>query len=503
MKEALIIGGGVGGLFTGAILAHEGMKVIIIEKNATIGGGLQSFNRFGVSFDTGMHVIGGMQPDGNIRKICRYLGIMDQVRVMEVDDDCTDSLYFAEDRRTYRIAKGSEGFVQSLASYFPDQRENLVRYEKAIHALTKELPLFNLQPSFKTAPHHSEDFLMAADAFIAKYITDVKLQSVLAYMNPLYGGRKDETPAFVHAIISELYIKGACRFVGGSAHFAQLLGEIIMRSGGKIITGDAVERIEVNNRMVEWVRTKSGKLFSADHYISAIHPCSMLRLTSDSAFPRSYRNRLNAIPNAYSAFALYIKLKKDSFPYINHSEYYMTRYADIWNFGRSDHDWPMGFLCMTPPEEHQGKYGSTVLVIAPMPFEAVKQWEHTTVGHRGTDYEQWKAENTRKLLERMEELHPGFGTCIEAVNASSPLTIRDFYDSKEGTLCGFSKDYANPALSQLPVVTKVRNFLLTGQNNNLHGFCGVALTAIQTAEVILGRNTVLHHIASVCKQPHS
>ena len=96
MKQTVvIIGAGLGGLFTGAILAKEGFQVTILEKNSTIGGGLQNFKRFGEVFDTGMHVIGGMQQGGNIRKICRYLGILDEVRLRDVDDDCTDRLYFA------------------------------------------------------------------------------------------------------------------------------------------------------------------------------------------------------------------------------------------------------------------------------------------------------------------------------------------------------------------------------------------------------------------------
>jgi hypothetical protein len=74
-KSAVIIGGGLGGLFAGAILAKEGVKVTVIEKNINVGGGLRSFTRFGEVFDTGMHVIGGMRPDGNIFRICKYLGI--------------------------------------------------------------------------------------------------------------------------------------------------------------------------------------------------------------------------------------------------------------------------------------------------------------------------------------------------------------------------------------------------------------------------------------------
>ena len=74
-QKVIIIGAGLGGLFTGAILSKEGFEVTLLEKNALIGGGLETFHRFGEHFDTGMHVIGGMHPDGNIWKICRYLGI--------------------------------------------------------------------------------------------------------------------------------------------------------------------------------------------------------------------------------------------------------------------------------------------------------------------------------------------------------------------------------------------------------------------------------------------
>ncbi len=166
MKETdvLIIGAGLGGLFTGALLAKEGLRVTLVEKNPTIGGGLQTFRRWGESFDTGMHVVGGMRPGGNIRAICQYLGILDEVRLRDVDDDCTDSLFFAEDQQTYRIAKGREGFVNSLSHYFPNQRQNIGRYVDAIGRLTDEVPLFHLKPQGDTLSLHSDEFMMPADA---------------------------------------------------------------------------------------------------------------------------------------------------------------------------------------------------------------------------------------------------------------------------------------------------------------------------------------------------
>lgn len=481
----------MGGLFCGAILAKEGLHVTVLEKNATIGGGLQTFLRFGEVFDTGMHVVGGMRPGGNIWRICRYLGIVDKVSMRDVDDDCTDRLYFSEDQQYYTIAQGREHYVESLAKVFPQERENLRRYVDALFTLTEELDLFYLRPTRTNLFSHSDDFLMAADDFIAKYIDNPKLRSVVAYMNPLYGGRGGRTPAYVHAVISVLYINGASRFVGGSSRFADLLADVIKEHGGEVVTGDGVSWVEVNNRQVDYVRTRKGRQYQADWYISDIHPCTLLMLMDEHTFPKAFRDRMNDIPNSYSAFSLYIKMKDGCFPYINHSEYFTSRYDTIWNFCCDKASWPMGFLLMTPPEENQGPWSSKVLVTAPMQFDMVKQWENTTVGRRGSDYEEWKQQRTDELLAMVEELHPGFREAIEAVNASSPLTIRDFYGVKEGSICGFSKDCKNITLSQLPVVTKVSNLLLTGQNNNLHGFCGVPLTAITTCEVILGQNSII------------
>ena len=154
----------------------------------------------------------------------------------------------------------------------------------------------------------------------------------------------------------------------------------------------------------------------------------------------------------------------------------------------------MGFLLMTPPQIQQGKYAEKVIVTAPMRFDEVRRWENTKVGHRGKDYEDWKNDCADRLMAFINRIHPGFSSCVEWVNTASPLTIRDYYGNREGCLYGFSKDVHNIALSQLPVVTKVKNLLLTGQSNNLHGFCGVPLTSLLTCEAILGSNYLIDKI---------
>ncbi len=493
-KSAVIIGGGLGGLFTGAILSKEGMQVTVLEKNAIIGGGLQSFQRFGVLFDTGMHIIGGMQEGGNIRRLCEYLGIWDRVHLRDTDPDNMDSIYFAEDKRTYRIARGKKRFVETLSEAFPDQKAHLQAYIEAVYRVADEVDLFYLRPSPEYLQVHSDDFQMSATDFIAKYIPDEHLQSVVAYLNPLYGGRDKVTPAYIHALISVLYIDGSSRFAGGSLLFAETLRDVIEENGGNVYAGDAVVSVHSREREISGVTTASGKTFTADCYISAIHPCTLFALLEDEkVLPKPYRTRLSELPNAYSAFTLNLKLKPNTFKFFNYTMYYMSRYDEMWRFGETK-VWPNGFLFVTPPEIEQGEYARKMIVTAPMAWEYVKRWENTTVGKRGEEYEAWKKAYAEKLLDCMEEIHPGIRDCIEAVNAASPLTIRDFYGIKEGSMYGFSKDCNNIVLSQVPVVTKVPNLYLTGQNCNLHGFCGVALTAIVTSEAILGRNYILNKI---------
>lgn len=501
-KSAVIIGGGLGGLFTGAILSKEGVRVSVIEKNATVGGGLQSFTRFGEVYDTGMHVIGGMQENGNIRRICEYLGIMDQVHIKDVDKDVSDALYFAEDKVTYNIAQGRENYVEALAAHFPEERENLKNYVDALYSIVDEVRMFSLRPEVNSFLNtYSEDFMISANDFIAKYISNKRLRQVVAYMNPLYGGQDQMTPAYIHALISVLYINGPSRFAGGSHLFANTLKDYIVAHGGEVVTSDGVAKVMSVEKRITEVITRKGRSFKGDWYICAIHPCAFLELLDDPGLlPKSYRNRLNEIPNTYSAFTLNIKLKPNTFKYVNHSCFYMSTYEDVWNFGRDDKEWPLGFLYMTPPEIEQGEYSNKIIITAPMVWNEVKKWENTTVGHRGEEYEQWKRECAEKLLDRMTEFYPDFRDYVEEINTASPLTIRDYYASKEGGMCGYLKDCNNMTLSRVPVVTKAANLLLTGQNCGGHGFCGVPLTAINTCEVILGQNYVLNKINGIDEQ---
>lgn len=493
--SVIIIGGGLGGLFTGAFLGKEGLKVTILEKSHTIGGGLQCFHRGGTIFETGMHILGGFRKGHNLYRICSYLGILNKLEIKDTDLHAMDSVTYDEDGRTYVLPSGKEAFTQYLKDMFPAERKNIQAYMDALYAIAQEVDLFYLRPGGHGMPTHSEDFLMPADEFIAKYVSDRRLRDLLAYMSPMYGGVAGHTPAYIHAMINVLYIDGSSQFVDGSQQLADSLADLIKENGGEVRAGDGVEKVEVLDRKVTKVITHAGKVYTADWYVSDVHPCTLFQLTGEGAFPRHYMQRIQNIPNSYSAFTLFIKFKPGKQPYVNHPRYYQDHYGSVWQLGDfHEESFPAGFMYITPPTRQQGPLATRMVVNCLMPFDAVRQWENTRVGRRGKEYEEWKKRLETKLLDKLESLHPGFKESIKMCFSASPLTIRDYLGVKEGSLYGHLCDCKNLLASQMPIATKVRNLLLTGQNVNLHGICGVPLTAIQTAEGIVGYGKILEKI---------
>lgn len=493
-RTVLIIGGGLGGLTTGALLAHEGYKVTVLEKNAMLGGGLQTFRRHGIDYVTGMHIVGGFHADGVLYRICKHLGISEQLKLMPVDVDCMDQISYATDGKVYRVASGRKGFIDSLASYFPTERENIIRYVEAMYAMAAKLDHFNLRPTSDDIFQFPPEFLIPSDEFIDQFTDNVRLRDLFAYMNSLHGAMRGKTPAYVHALLNVFYIEGVSRFVGGSMQLAEAMASVIRANGGKVHVNAEVVRIAIQEHSVTSVEVKTGEYFSADHYISAVHVNELLRVIDSSAFPKAFFNRIRSIPNTYSAFFVFIEFKAKTFPYINHTCYYEQDYGLIWHLDEYTDEWPRSFMYMTPPVENQDEWATHMVVNVVMPYEVVRKWENTETGKRGQEYEALKQVHVEKVLGRLEEFYPDIRSKIERVYSASPLTLRDYYHATEGAIYGYAKDCKNFMLSQISIFTKVKNLLLTGQCIRLHGICGVPLTAISTVEALVGRNKIIEKL---------
>ncbi|MBD0262436.1 MAG: NAD(P)-binding protein, partial [Tolypothrix sp. Co-bin9] len=63
-SRVIVIGAGIGGLTAGALLAHRGYNVLILDQALVPGGCASTFKRFGFTFDVGATQVAGLEPGG-------------------------------------------------------------------------------------------------------------------------------------------------------------------------------------------------------------------------------------------------------------------------------------------------------------------------------------------------------------------------------------------------------------------------------------------------------
>jgi all-trans-retinol 13,14-reductase len=459
------------------------------------GGGLHTFKRNGIEFETGMHLISGFQENGVLNKLFSYIGVADKLHIKPASDDGFDHFHVAADKITYKMARGRDNFVKTLSDYFPEEKDNIKGYINRVYEICDNISIYNLR--MPSADIYSNMGVMETSVsdLIASNTSNPKLQAVLAWNNAMYGGRKEITPAYVGALITHFYIEGASRFVGSSQQLADALVQLIEQNGGEVLTNTSAHFIDIKDRHIQKVVAGNGKEYTADIYISAIHTSSMFKIMDVSNFKKAYYRRVDNIQNSNSAFITFIKFKSQSFPYLNHSCFYAHNYDDVWNCAEYTQDnWPRGCMYLTPPVTQNDIFAKKMIVNTIMKYDTVRQWENTTSLKRGEAYNLFKTQYENKVLDMMENIFPDFRSKIETVFSATPLTIRDYYNVKEGAIYGTVSDCNNMPVSHIPIRTKIDNLLLTGQNINLHGILGVPLTAILTCGELVGLEKLLQNI---------
>lgn len=489
--DIVIIGSGLGGLVSGYILAKNGYKVAVLEKNSQIGGCLQTFKRFGVKFDTGMHYIGAMDEGQILYKLFRYLNLH-KIPLSKLDTNGYDILSIGGE--IYKHANGYEHFVETLAAAFPNNIGDIKKYVSNLQTITNASPIYNMQPIVGNIAINTDYFTTSVNKFIENITQNSKLQNVLAGNLPLYAGVKNITPMYIHAMISNFYMQSAYRIVGGSDVIANELAKSIQAEGGSIFTKAEVTEITCNDTHAVSAKLANGNEIFAKYFISDIHPQALLQIVHTPLLRKVYRNRINSINNTISNFSIYIKFKENAVKYNNYN-YYYYRSSDVWKAVEHKPDEPVeSYWFMHQCHQQNCEYAQSAELIAYMDFAEVEKWKNTQVGRRGDDYKEFKQLTAEKYLHSLEEAFPGIIANIESYETSSPLTYYNYTNTQNGSLYGVLRDVNAPSQTVISQHTKVPNLFLTGQNTNSHGILGTTISSIITCAELVDINKIINDI---------
>ena len=495
--DVVIIGSGLGGLASGVILAREGYKVCVLERNKQIGGTLQTYARNKVIFDSGVHYVGGLEKGQNLYRLFSYLGIMDKIKIRRMDEDMVDGIMFSGDPKIYRYAQGYDRFIRNMVTDFPDEEEAIRKYCDRIREVCKRFPMYNLQ----VGDYLEKEGMLDIDiqTFIESITLNKKLQNVLMGTNLLYAGIPYKTPFYVHALVVNSYIESSFRFVDGGSQIARLLAREITTRGGVIQKHVHVTRLVEENGALQFAESAAGERYYGNMFISNVHPAKTMEMTESSMIKKVFRNRLKNLEGSISMFYVSIVLKKNTMKYRN-SNFYCYGEDSAWCIlNYTPENWPNGFALFYSASSKNSEYAEGITLMGYMRYEEVKKWENsfntvTEESGRGEAYENFKRERAERLFDFAEKWIPGLKDAIAHYYVATPLTLRDYVGTDDGSLYGFVKDYRDPMRTFISPRTKIPNLFLTGQNLNLHGVLGVTVSAVVTCSEILGREYILNKI---------
>ena len=221
--DIIIIGSGLGGLECGAILSKEGYHVCVLEKNELFGGCFQTYQRGGHRMDTGIHYIGSLDEGQIMNQYFRYFGIMDKLSIKRMDEEVFDRIYYKD--AIYDYAMGYERFMETLCCSFPHERGNLKKYVASIRSVGNLISIDHLRKG-RLSQEGMDFFATSAAGMIASVTTNRDLQNVLAATSLLYGGIKNKSTFYEHAMINNSYMESAYRFTEGSMQVSlELIGK--------------------------------------------------------------------------------------------------------------------------------------------------------------------------------------------------------------------------------------------------------------------------------------
>lgn len=499
--DVVVIGSGLGGLACATMLAKEGMKVCVLEKNRQFGGNLQIFSRDKTVFDTGVHYLGGLGEGENLNRIFRYFGIMDQLDLEPLDPDGFDRICFDGDPNEYPQAVGHQNFVDRLSAFFPSERATIQRYIDHIQAICETFPLYNLRLNESNFLENTSRYYGTSLEDYINSLTDNKvLRAVLLGNAPLYAGQADKTPLYLHALIVNSYITSSWRCRKGGAQIASEIIKVIKAHGGELKNYAEVVKLHLNDNKVSAAELKSGEMIEGKLFISNAHPVNTFDLLPEGAMRRSYIRRITSLDNTISTFMLNIVLKKQAMPAFNYNLYYYKNTDVLIREGNYRNNWP-GHFCVFPGAHGtSGGYLENLSVMSYMEYDEVKSWADTfrvipaESDSRGEEYEQFKVGKAEQLIGEMEKRYPAIRDMIQSYSSSTPLTYRDYLGCREGALYGVLKDYKEPMRAFINSRTKVPNLYLTGQNIHVHGILGVTVGAVLTIGEILGHEYIVSRI---------
>lgn len=477
--DAVVLGSGIGGLNCGALLAHAGMKVLVLEQHSKIGGYAHSFKRKKFTFESGIHSV-PMSSDGFIMHILKILGVDSQVSTVKLP-----SMYrFCTPTRTDIMPSDYHEITDYLY-----QKANSVSDAKKLLDTTQLFydhicaPLFNFEQQFVPedtafmSQYHNKSY----HDHITSLVSNKDLQTALLAQWPYAGISPQRCGALYSFTMFLLHHREGSYFCkDGFSSLANALASVITSRGGAVFTKTQACGLTLENGRATHVSTSDGNVYQTSMVISNISPYQLHNsLIPEHARGRIVKRRLGNLSPSTSCVAVYLGMKKEVTSMIDHTVnfwYESDDFEAIYDKITANDISSLNHLIMLRGID-EGDYPTLTLM-------------YFVRSDLSTDWHNFKKVMAERMIQKLEELYPGIKDMIELVETGSPETFDRYTMNTMGALYGFAnvKDIYGEA--KMPINTHIPNLFQTGHwGRPGGGIWNVMYNSYIASKMILKGNT--------------
>lgn len=504
--DAIVIGSGIGGLTTAALLAKLGKRVCVLEQHYTAGGYTHSYEREGYEWDVGVHYIGEVhKPWSMIRRVFDVIsdGNLDWAPM----DTHYDRIILGD--KTYDYVAGREEFKAEIKRHFPAEAAAIDRYVDLLSEVSAKVPRFFAGQALprslgvlysKLRRYWLPDYFFKPTLEVLEGLTDNReLIGLLTAQWGDYGLPPAQAAFVMHAMVAKHYITGGNYPVGGAIRIAETIIPVIEAAGGQVFTYAGVDKIIVENGRAVGVRLqKDGVELRAPQIVSCagLIPTYTRLIPTDVATQHNLLAPLQQVEPSAATLCLYAGFKGSAaelgLPKTNYWVYPSFDHdANISAFKNSA-DAPMPLIYMSFPSAKDPSWDArypnkaTVEIVAATLPARFAQWQGSTWGKRGADYEALKAELTEHLLETLYQHQPQLRGQLDFCELATPLSTEWFQWNVQGEIYGIDHTVKRFDQHWIHSQTPIKGLYLTGADTVTAGVGGALMAGVLTASRMLG-----------------
>ncbi|MBX3190202.1 MAG: NAD(P)/FAD-dependent oxidoreductase [Labilithrix sp.] len=273
--DAVVVGGGLGGLAAAARLSRAGMRVLVAERHDRLGGYASTFVRDRFELEVALHLVDAMHEGEPNHALLVDLGID---RAIEWLRPAALRREIWPDREIV-VPHGRDAYLDALASHFPTEREGLARLfaiasevAGAYHAGGGEV-LDPLGPLARSS----------AARVVDAQVRDPALRATLSLFAHGWLGLSLEALGAISFLVPwcSYHRYGGSYPRGGSPAIVDALASIVTRAGGALRVSTGARRIHVERRRVSGVTFESGERVATRLVVSNASPQATIDLLDD------------------------------------------------------------------------------------------------------------------------------------------------------------------------------------------------------------------------------